>query len=311
MKAQPHWQKKSISKLLIMLSAIMLLSLWIAGALNAQAEESKKEKGATLSETFQGNTDAVGTTTKLDTVAGYQFNRHFDVNVGVPFSFVSASSDSAAQGATSGKGIGDVSLSLHYSAGSGSLSFVSSMTGSFPTGDPDMGFGTGRVIVEWNNYFGFDLDRVTPFVSAGFANTISDTSFFTHPFTSLGKAAHFEGGADVNIWRSISIHASAYADTPFGEQKVYSKLFKRGNASAPGISIASGKGKKHGVFENQSVTVGDSDITRDFGGSVGIDVDLNEIVNCTAGYSRSAEYALNSMYFSISLKLDKWIRTKH
>ncbi len=292
-------------------ASVIVSYLCGAGVLKAQADAAaEREKGFVLEGTFQGNANALGTITKLDTRAGYKFSRHLELNAGIPFYFVRASSDAAAQGATSGKGIGNAYLSLRLSARNAAATFVSSVTGKAPTGDASRGFSTGRVTVDWSNYLGFHAGRVTPFALLGLSNSISDTRFFTRPFASLGKAAGFEGGAHVEMWRIAGIGASAYADVPFGRQKVYSKLVTGGQATPQGRGIGRGRGRRVGVFETQSVAIGGSELLRDHGGSVWLDISPTRYADFEIGFSRSVKYDLNSLFFSIGLNLGEWIRSR-
>ncbi|HYK89140.1 MAG TPA: hypothetical protein VE398_10240, partial [Acidobacteriota bacterium] len=269
--------------------------LWAAEVLTAQSVNSKKEdSGFVFIESFQGTSSTLGTVTKLNSTTGFKFNRHFEIDAGIPVYFVRASSSSSAAGFSSGNGIGNVFLDLRFSFSNSRASFISSITGTAPTGDPAKGLSTGRATVDWNNYLAFTAGRITPFANVGLANSISDTRFFTRPFTSLGKVAHFEGGADVEVWRALSLGASAYADAPFGQQKVFSKLIRRGQAGTTGQG--KGRGPKSGVFETQSLTVGGSSIARDNGGSVWLDLSPGAVVDFQAGLTRSAEYDLNSFF---------------
>ncbi len=306
-------QERSMCRLPAIIAALILLFFWNVGMSNVQTGSTQEQKGFVLFETFQGDTDAAGTITKLDTMTGYKFNRHFEIDAGLPFYFVRPSAESIAQGATSDNGIGNAYLRMRFTAGHGAASFESSLTGTAPTGDSGTGFSTGRVTVDWNNYLGYTAGRITPFMNVGLANSLSDTRFFMRPFTTLGSVAHFEGGADVAVWRIVSVGASAYADTPFGQQKVYSKLISHGhsNPQGQGMSMASGRGQKRGVFETQSVAVGDASIARDNGGSVWLDVNPRGVLNFEVGYSRSVEYDLNSVFFSIGLNLGNWIHSRY
>jgi hypothetical protein len=292
------------------ISAVALSAVFgDAGILRAESGNSKKDdKGFVLVETFQGTSDTLGAVTKLNTTAGYKFSRHFELDAGVPFYFVHAFSSATATGLSSGNGVGDPSLILQFSFSGSATSFVSSITGTAPVGDTAKGLSTGRATVDWNNYLEFTAGRITPYANLGLANSISDTRFFTRPFTSLGKVAHFEGGADVQIWRALSVGASAYADAPIGQQKVFSKLIKRGQAGTTGQST--GRGQKRGVFENQSLTVGEASIARDNGGSAWLDLSSGGVADFQVGFSRSVEYDLNSVFFSVVLNMGKWIHAR-
>lgn len=292
---------------------VVLLLFFLSNGPAAAAQSGASDRGFIFSETFQGSTHAIATVTKLNTMAGYRFNHHFEMDAGVPVYFVRPSSDTAALGATSGNGLGNIYLTLRLSASNSTATYISSLKAAAPTGDSARGFSTGRVTVDWNNYIGFNAGRLTPFANLGLANSISDTQFFTRPFSSLGKVAHFEGGSAIQVWRHASFGASAYLDAPFGGQKVYSQVVARGqlNQSSAGPGMGMGRGRKPGAFETQSVTIGGPDILRDSGGSIWLDVYPARIVNFEIGYSRSINYDLNSLFFSISLNLGEWIRTTH
>ncbi len=293
----------------IWLAATLVLPIVFPDSAGAQSGRGPEDQhGFVFVETFQGTSDTVGTVTKLDTTLGYRFTPHFEVDAGVPFYFVHASPTSTATGFNPGSGLGNAYIDLQVRFIGSSASFISSLKGAAPTGSTDKGLSTGRVTADWNNYLAFTAGRITPFGNLGLANSISDTNFFTRPFTSLGKNAHFEGGAEVQVWRALSLGASAYAVSPFGQQKVFSKLISREQGVSPGRGR--GRGPMSGVFENQSVTVGDASITRDRGGSVWADLNARQMLDLQVGFSRSVEYDLNSVFFSAVLNVGRWIRTR-
>jgi hypothetical protein len=189
--------------------------------------------GPLLRLSFSGTSNDPAWVFKLDTSAGYRFNRHFEISGGVPIYFVRASDSGATDGFTSKNGIGDAYINLRLMISRPDYYFSSSIKGAAPTGDDADGFSTGRVTFDWTNYFEGDIGKWTPFGSAGIANTISDTHFFNRPFTSLGTVGHFEGG--LYFWPSekIGIAGSAYAVTPTGQQKIYSKLMQRQSPITP------------------------------------------------------------------------------
>jgi hypothetical protein len=309
MRTGPVQQGIAIRKLSLTATMAASAVVWTAGVLKALPDNPRgDDKGLVLVETIQGTSDTLGMITKLDTAVGYRFGRHFEMDAGIPAYFVHASSTSTAAGLSSGNGIGNAYLDLQFRLSKSAASFVSSITGTAPTGDTAKGLSTGRVTVDWNNYLEFTAGRITPFANAGLANSISDTRFFTRPFTSLGAVVHLEGGADFQVWRALSLGASAYADAPIGQQKVFSKLIKRGQGGT--TAQGRGRGAKSGVFENQSLTVGEASIARDKGASAWLDLSAGEFANLQVGFSRSAEYDLNSVFFSIVLNVGRWIRSR-
>ncbi|HYK89184.1 MAG TPA: hypothetical protein VE398_10460 [Acidobacteriota bacterium] len=306
MRTETTQHRVSIRRACLVTAIAMVL--WSAGVLKAQSGTAKKDnRGWVLVETFQGSSDTLGTVSKLGTAVGYKFTRHFEIDAGAPFYFVHAASSSTATGYSSGNGIGNPYLNLQFSLDNSVTSFVSSISGTAPVADTAKGLSTGRVTVDWDNYLEFTIGRITPFANLGLGNSISDTHFFTRPFTSLGTVAHFEGGASVQVWRALSLGGSAYADAPFGQQKVFSKLIKRGQVGTSG----QGRSPKSGAFEKQSMTVGDASIARDNGGSVWLDLSPGGVADFQVGFSRSVEYDLNTVFFGVVLNVGNWLRARH
>jgi hypothetical protein len=130
------------------------------------------------------------------------------------------------------------------------------------------------------------------------ANSISDTHFFTRPFTSLGFVSHFEGGVKLKLSHYFSLGVSAYDILPSGQQKIYSKLIKS-EGTVSGVSSRSRKG----VFESNHVTIGDAAIARDNGYSAWFDITPSSYMDLELGYNRSIPYALNTVSFGVGFNL--------
>jgi hypothetical protein len=167
-----------------------------------------------------------------------------------------------------------------------------------PTGDKDRGFSTGRVTADWTNRFSRRFSSVTPFASVGVANTISDTAFFTRPFTSLGLVSHFDGGATVDVSDVFRVGGSAYAVRASGEQRIVSKVIERARP-AP----AQGRGRNR-VFETQAEAVVPAEIANDHGVSGWFGVRPAQAWDFYAGYNRSVNYDFNSLFFGIGFRID-------
>jgi len=152
---------------------------------------------------------------------------------------------------------------------------------------------------------------VIPFASLGIANTVTDTPFFTRPFTSFGFVTHLEGGASYKLWRAASVGASVYDIAPSGQQTVFSKLI-HGKSQNPGTGSGGGaRHGHHGVFETASESVGNADIARDHGFSAWLSLSPSRYTVFEIGYSRSVEYALDSVFFGIDFNLSPLIGRRH
>ncbi len=282
---------------------VMLAGL---GALPAAAQSSapsnaNKERGISLYTSFEGSTNELGQIYRWNTSAGYDFNKYFGFDVGLPVYFINASSSSSSTttGLTSGTGLGNVYADLRLTFLSPVVNYVSTLTGTAPTGDKSLGLTTGRATYDWNNHFDkrLPLVGITPFVNLGVANTVSDTPFFTRPFTSLGTVGHFEGGAEIRAVPFIHVGASVYAITPTGTQRVFSRVIPGQGGTATTTR------RRGGPFETQHETVGGTSLTRDNGASAWIGARLGPAADLEAGYTRSVDYNLNTFSFGIGFNL--------
>jgi len=272
----------------------VLISL--GGALPVHAEDGP---GWTFSGHFQGSSNSSGLVMKADPSLGYSFSRHSQVYVGLPFYFVNRSSTTTTTTSTSGfvNGIGNAFVGLHLGVSHQALDFDSNVEATAPTGDKDKGFSTGRATVDWTNRFSHTFSAITPFARVGVANTVSDTSFFVRPFSSLGLVTHFDGGAELQIAPLVTAGASAYGIRGSGEQRIFSKV--KNNSLTAGAGTTSAKR----VFDTNSETVGSADLTNDKGFSGWLAIHARSGVDFQAGYTRSVGYDLNTFFFGVGFRV--------
>jgi hypothetical protein len=271
----------------------------LAASAVAQAKPPAQDTGLTSYVEFGGTTNSAGQVYELDSNIGYTFTEHFGKDLGVPVYFVNTSSSTT--GATSGSGVGNPSVDLRWKYLHPAVNFASVMTGSAPLGDSKLGLSTGRATFDWTNRFDRTFSQVTPFVEAGFSNTTSDSRLFVRPYTTLGLNTHFRGGAEVNVWKSLSIGGAAYDILPFGDQTVFSRVTKVPNGNGAGAS--------HGRnFEVSQQTTGTADIAQDNGFSTWLDASLTPYLDAELGYTRSIHYDLNSVSFSLGLNVGHLLR---
>ena len=278
---------------------MVTLLLILAGTRLASAQTSPtpagKEKRFVFYEDFEGSSNTDGQVMTLASSATYHFNQHFSAGVGIPIYFDRASS--ATAGTMSSSGIGNVFVLLHAGWKQPLVNYGTSLLGTMPTGDSQKGLSTGHVTYDWDNRFDRDFSIFTPFIDMGLANSVTDTRFFKRPFTSYGDLAHFEGGTDVDLSHSVSLTLSAYDIAPWGTQTVTSRVVTRGAAGNPG-SVRHGR-----IFENTHQTTGTSTLTRDNGYTASLSYSPKPYLDLAAGYSRSVDFALNTVSFGIGVNL--------
>lgn len=292
----------------------LILMVTLAASSVAQKPASKTEatddtKGFTEAETFQGTVNSQSSVIKLDSNLGYDFNKHFGVFGGVPVYFAHVSSIATTTGATTTTtpastetGLGNVYAGLLLRAPNPTLDYASAITVGAPTGSRRKGLSTGRVSVDWDNRFEHSFSHLTPFFEGGLANTVPDSRFFTRPFTSLGPVSHLEEGADLELFRHVSVGASAYQIVPFGNQKVISRLAKKGSTGTTGTG-------KRPPFDSPGVISGTSDLTREHGFNSWVAFEPSKFWRLEAGYTRSETFDLNSFAFNLRFNVGKIFRS--
>ncbi len=282
------------------LSVSILIAVFSSSTVFALGDDSRP----LLFSNFSGSTYDPGWLFKLDTAAGYKVNRHFEITAGIPVYFLHMSEQNLEDGFESKAGIGNFYIDLRVMGEWDQFYFSSSLRGAAPTGDASEGFSSGRATVDWNNYFEYDSGMWTPFVSAGIANSISDTHFFTRPFTSLGIVGQFEGGLLFHPSWWVSLGGSGYAVIPTGQQKIYSRLYASGIQSGSQSQEGSEDARrKRRAFEESFYTVSDADILEDHGLSGWVDVYFSPDIALEIGYSRSISYEYNTVFFAVRFDL--------
>jgi hypothetical protein len=299
-------------KILILLISCCIVSI---PGLAQSSSNSTEHSRLVIYEWFGGDSNADGQVMALDSTVSYYFTRHFSARAGLPIYFdrvpVTATSSMGSAGSASSStfssGVGDIFLSLRAGWKGSLVNYATSLTGTAPTGDSSKGFSTGHFTFDWDNRFDRTFVRITPFFDLGLANSVTDTPYFFRPFATLGPLAHFEAGAGLRLAKFLSITASAYDIAPWGTQTVISRVVTA--APQASVSQASAQQGRSGVahpgrpFENTHQTSGTSSLTRDDGFTAGAVISPNSYLDLQAGYTRSAQYALNSISFGIGVNV--------
>src|SRR5205809_8100816 len=131
---------------------LMFVTLFPGGlsvALCAQ-DSNDTVRGFTIDQRFQGSSSSFGQILKLNTNLSYELGRHVGIDAGVPFYFVNDSPSGTTSSSGFRSGVGNVYTSLRLSF-KGALNYTSTITGTDPTGDKDIGLSTDRATVDWTN----------------------------------------------------------------------------------------------------------------------------------------------------------------
>ena len=285
--------------------ALALVFLALASNMGAQtlpAAALKQDRGFTAGVEFDGSFDSSANVYEIDSTIGYNFGKHFTMDLGLPFYFAQSPTDTSTGQSNSSNQFGNPALGLHFKFPNPVFGYNMNLTATFPTAKTGHGFSTGRVTYDWSNHVEHGFSWLTPFVDAGIANSILDTRLYHRPYTSLGYNAHFAAGAKRDIWKFFTVEASAYDILPWGEQKIYSRV-----AGQTATSVQHGR-----VFQANAVNTGTADIARDYGYSATLEAGPSAYLDLGVGYARSVRYVLNTVSFSVGVNLGSLTkRTSH
>ena len=263
--------------------------------------------GITLGAKFEGSYSADGGVYDLGSALGYNFSRHFGVDAGVPFYFVSTPTSIKKNdpGAASGIGVGSFFTDFRWNYPNESLNYSSAVHLTAPTGDKKKGFSVGHATWNETNHFDHAFGDFSPFLDAGAGNTLMDTKFFHRPFATYGYNAQFNGGVEYDPGK-FSFSVAAYDVAPWGNQTVISRVFRCGSAKCSG----SGTSTNRKGFTSSNVTTGGADLTRDNGYNAGVDYKPVGYLDFEFDYSRSVPLQLNSYSFGIGVDLSWLLRPR-
>jgi len=283
--------------LALVLFVVVSSTVLVAQSTQGAKPAAQGDKGFTSYAEFGGTSNVDGQVYRLESSSGYNFNQHFGVDVGVPIYFVRPSTTT---GGTPTNGLGNPWLDLRVKFLNPVVNYGSALTGFAPTGDSKRGLSTGRGTFDWTNHFDHTFSRLTPFGDIGIGNTITDSRLFMRPYTTLGFNAHFQGGANFDLWKFFSVGGSAYDIVPSGQQTVFSKVVR-----------GAGKGASHGrVFQQNQQTTGSADIAKDNGFSAWIDANPSSYLDLQLGYTRSVQYDLISVSFTVGVDVGHLARSR-
>lgn len=264
--------------------------------------------GWTLGARFEGSVSGDGGVYDLGTALGYNFTRHFGVDAGVPFYFVTipSSIQKSNPGTVSGVGMGSFSTDLLLVYPNSTVNYASAIHLTAPTGQTKKGLSTGHATWNLNNHFDHAFGNWSPFIDAGVGNSIMDTRFFTRPFATFGYNAAFAGGLEYDKG-PFSVQAGAYDVAPWGNQTVTSRVFQCPTTAS---CAAAGNSHNRGGFTGSNVTSGGADLVRDNGYEAGIDYRPAYYLDFEFDYSRSVPLHLNSYSFGIGVNLTSLVRPR-
>lgn len=247
---------------------------------------------------FEGSASSDGDILDLGFATGYNFSRHFGMGLEVPYYFIGTPSSIKVKNpnAVSGNGLGSVTTELRWNYLGRMVNYASSVTVGAPTGDKKKGLSTGHATWNSSNHIEHAWESFTPFLDAGVGNSIADTWYFHRPFMTFGYNAAFQGGANFDAG-PLTFTASAYDVAPWGDQTVFSRVFRCPSGTK---CSASGTTTDRRSYKSASVVTGGASLTRDNGFSAGASLSVVRSLDLQAGFTHSVPLGLDMFSFGIS-----------
>lgn len=268
--------------------------------------------GPTAFVQLSGNNFNMGSILTYDFNLGYQINSKVSIDVGIPLMTTRTFFPIVKGDYRYTTILGAPYADVKYQTRRGSTNITSILTGSAGFNMVKT-YSNGRFVVDWFNHFDrnyqvLSYDAVfTPFVNLGVGDGSVDRQVMPRPYAmnrpyeTLGGLANGEVGGAFTIKKFYRIEASAYGLSPFGPQKVYSRIV------APDDPIG-GDGHRNRYWDQYFETggalfntfgSGPSRISRDNG--YGANFELTRYKNLTVqvGYERSVHYAYDQGFIMI------------
>ncbi|HEY6248793.1 MAG TPA: hypothetical protein VI685_02465 [Candidatus Angelobacter sp.] len=210
------------SKLLARSAALIVVLAMGTASLFAQTPTATY-RGFSIYEQGRASTSDSGQFAVIDTDLGYDITKHVGMDIGVPVYFIRPTL--AGQVHQWNNQIGDPYLDVRFTADNHIMNYATIITTSIPARSTGA-FSTGHVGIDWFNHFDHPISRFRPFVNAGVANGIINTSqlSMSQPFRLVsllrtsGLIGEAEGGTDFKVWHSLRVGSSFYALEPSGTQ---------------------------------------------------------------------------------------------
>src|SRR5579862_3851283 len=208
----------------VLMPAAILLSgtIFVVPSVAQQTLPAGRSNGMTIYEKFEGSSGSGANVFDINSAVGYDFNRFWGADLGVPIYFVTP--PPALKGfASQTAGIGNVYMDVRFKFNTHIVDFHSTPGITVPTGSTTNGFSTGHVTYDWDNEFSRSIGRFSPFVNIDVGDSLNSTSNPTHriihrPFITFGNEAQFQGGSDMDVFGPLSMTADAYQVVPWGPQ---------------------------------------------------------------------------------------------
>ncbi len=283
------------------LVALLAIGTVIAIPLPAQQTlPAAKSSGITIYEKLEGSSGSGANIFDLNSAVGYDFNKHWGADIGVPIYFVTPPS-SLKGFATQADGIGNLYMDVRFKLNTHIVDYHATAGVTAPTGSITNGFSTGHVTYDWDSELTRSIGRFGPFVNIDVGDSLNSTTNPTQriihrPFMTYGNEAQFQVGSDVDLLGPLRATADVYQVVPWGPQTIYSRILKKGAKTGKNA-------KHHRVYEVVATTRGGAALVDDDGFDLAADATFRHSIQLEAGYDYSVHYAAGTIFFSVGFEM--------
>jgi hypothetical protein len=260
----------------------------------------------------QDSANLVGTALMFDADLGYVLSDHISADVGVPVVFTRSPFSPVRNHDYYWLALlGEPYVDVKYTGVYHNVNYTSVLTGTAPVANEDKIYSTGRFGGDLFNHVDEQIGSVTPFVNVELSNGAVNRFIMPRPFEearmyqSLGLLGDAEVGVEYKIntrfVRGVNVGASAYGQTGFGSQKMYSRLV------FPYSSLA-GDGHHYRYWDSSFETKGTSAITHDNGWSVWVDTKPVSNLNVQLAYTRSVHFHMDVYSAVFTFDASQWVK---
>ena len=163
---------------------------------------------------------------------GIRFNRRLSADASLPYYAYVNAVRTGKKGNTRLIGhqgaLGDAPFAGHLTFEPGFLSYTATGAFSIPTGDPQLGLGTGHLGYNLNNHFERNFGLFTPDFEVGVGNTSSLVRRKVRKsYTSSGLLGFLQAGSSVDLPYQLALDLEGYEQLPLGTQTVYSRTARK------------------------------------------------------------------------------------
>ncbi len=210
-------------------------------------------------------------------------------------------------------GLGDVYATGAVFGRALRLDFGTSLTLGFPTGDRSQGLGAGKATFDVSATVAKKLERVRPFLTGGFTNSVFRNVGYQRPYISDGNAGYASGGVEISALRRFTFAFTGFAVRPIGAQMVYNRMSMdqvpgtSGTSTGDWSHMSGGMSMPFLATGSTTTTTASAGELRDHGASAWTSMAVSNGVFLQFGVARSLPFELTTVRVGLGFDLARLV----